>query len=74
MSVPSFIKLSPNMSMSTLINALNTNFNQIQSQDRRKVITDENGTDRILLGRHSSGEYVVAISARGIDVNKALGQ
>ena len=68
MSVPSYIKLSPNMNTATLINALNTNFNIVQSQDRRKVITDENGTNRIILGRFPDGSYGLIISKPGVDV------
>ena len=72
MSQPSYIKLSPRMDMSTLINALNQNFNQIQSQDRRKVITDEDGYDRIVLGKLVDGTYNLVISAPGIDVNDTI--
>lgn len=60
------------MDMSTLINALNQNFNQIQSQDRRKVITDEDGYDRIVLGKLVDGTYNLVISAPGIDVNDTI--
>lgn len=74
MSVPSYIKLSPNMKTATLINALNTNFNIVQSQDRTKIVTDENGVNRILIGRAPNGNYVVAISVEGVDVVTALGK
>lgn len=57
--------------MATLINALNTNFNQIQSQDRRKVITDEDGIDRIVIGKQENGQYAVKVSGVGKDVNTA---
>ena len=56
------------MDMSTLVNALNQNFNQVQSQDRRKIITDENGTDRIILGKFPDGTYGLIVSKEGIDV------
>lgn len=71
MSVPSYIKLSPQMDMATLINALNTNFNQIQSQDRRKVITDEDGLDRIVLGKQEDGTYAIRVTGVGKDVDTA---
>lgn len=71
MSVPSYIKLSPQMDMATLINALNQNFNQIQSQDRRKVITDEDGFDRIVLGKQENGSYAIKVSEDGKDANTA---
>ena len=60
------------MGTATLINALNTNFNQIQSQDRIKVITDENGVDRIVIGRLPDGTYGIAISKPGNDVLEVL--
>ena len=71
MSVPSYIKLSPQMDMATLVNALNTNFNQVQSQDRRKVITDEDGNDRIVLGKQEDGTYAIRVSGVGNDVDTA---
>lgn len=71
MSVPSYIKLSPQMDMATLINALNQNFNQIQSQDRRKVITDEDGYDRIVLGKQDNGTYAIKVSEAGKDADTA---
>lgn len=57
--------------MATLINALNQNFNQIQSQDRRKVITDEDGNDRIVLGKQEDGTYAIRVSESGKDVDVA---
>ena len=71
MSVPSYIKLSPQMDMATLINALNQNFNQVQSQDRRKTITDEDGKDRIVLGKQDDGTYAIRVSGVGKDVDTA---
>src|SRR5690606_32555005 len=71
MSVPSYIKLSPQMDMATLINALNNNFNQVQAQDRRKVITDEDGNDRIVLGKQDDGTYAIRVAETGKDVNTA---
>lgn len=71
MSVPSYIKLSPQMDMATLVNALNQNFNQVQSQDRRKVITDEDGNDRIVLGKQDDGTYAIRVSEDGKDVDTA---
>lgn len=59
------------MDMATLVNALNQNFNQVQSQDRRKVITDEDGNDRILLGKQEDGNYSIKVSEAGKDVNTA---
>jgi len=59
------------MDMATMVNALNTNFNQVQSQDRRKVITDEDGKDRIVLGKQEDGTYAIRVSGVGEDVDTA---
>ena len=66
------IQLTPNMDMSTLTNALNDMFRQIESENRTQVIKDEDGKNRILIGRAPKGNYVVAISKKGVDVLKAL--
>lgn len=66
------IQLTPNMDMSTLTNALNDMFRQIESENRTQVIKDEDGKNRILLGRAPKGNYVVAISKKGVDVLEAL--
>jgi hypothetical protein len=59
------------MDMATLINALNQNFNQVQLQDRRKVITDEDGNVRIILGKQDDGTYAINVSGDGDDVRTA---
>lgn len=66
------IQLTPNMDMSTLTNALNDMFRQIESENRTQVIKDEDGKNRILIGRAPKGNYVVAISKKGVDVQEAL--
>lgn len=66
------IQLTPNMDMSTLTNALNDMFRQIESENRTQVIKDEYGKNRILIGRAPKGNYVVAISKKGVDVLEAL--
>lgn len=68
------IQLTPNMDMSTLTNALNDMFRQIESENRTQVIKDEDGKNRILIGRAPKGNYVVAISKKGVDVLEALGK
>lgn len=68
----SLIQLTPNMDMSTLTNALNDMFRQIESENRTQVIKDEDGKNRILIGRAPKGNYVVAISKKGVDVLEAL--
>ena len=74
MSVPSYIKLSPQMDIATLVNALNTNFNIAQSQDRRKVVTDEDGNDRIVIGKQLDGTYDIIIAKTGIDVDSLFSE
>lgn len=67
------IQLTPNMDMATLVNAINDMMRQIESENRTKIITDENGQKRAIIGRAPNGEYLIAISAQGIDVIDALG-
>ena len=67
------IQLTPNMDMATLVNAINDMMRQIESENRTKIIVDENGQKRAILGRAPSGEYLIAISAKGVDVVNALG-
>lgn len=57
--------------MATLVNALNQNFNQVQSQDRRKVITDEDGNDIIVIGKQEDGRYAIKVAENGKSVATA---
>lgn len=66
------IQLTPNMDMATLTTAINDMFRQIESENRTQVIKDEDGKNRILIGRAPKGNYVVAISKKGVDVLEAL--
>lgn len=59
------------MPTEVMIDAINQNFRQLESESRRKVITDENGVDRILIGREEGGKYAVKVSGDGKDVNRA---
>lgn len=68
------IQLTPNMDMATLVNAINDMMRQIESENRTKTIVDEDGVKRTIIGRAPNGEYLIAISAKGIDVIEALGQ
>ena len=62
------IQLTPNMDMATLVNAVNDSFRQVESENRTKVIKDDAGQNRILLGRDPNGKYVLAITIPGKDV------
>lgn len=66
------IQATPGMSMAELATAINNNFQQIESENRTKVIKDEDGVNRILLGRGPKGNYILAISVKGTDVLTAL--
>ena len=68
------IQLTPNMDINALVQAINDNFRQVESENRTKIITDEDGKQRAIIGRAPNGEYLIAISAKGIDVLDALGQ
>ena len=67
------IQLTPNMDTATLVNALNDMMRQIESTNRTQIIKDEDGKQRAIIGRAPNGEYLIAISAKGIDVIDALG-
>lgn len=66
------IQLTPNMDPATMVDAINNNFRQIESENRTKVIKDEDGQNRILIGRDPKGKYVVAITIPGKDVIKEV--
>ena len=59
------------MDSATLINALNQNFNIVQSRDRSDVITDEDGFDRIVIGKQEDGSYNIKVSEPGVSVGDA---
>lgn len=60
------------MDQSTMATAINATFQQIEAENRTKVIKDETGNNRILLGRAPKGNYVLAITIPGKDVIKEL--
>ena len=62
------IQLTPNMDMATMTAAINDVFRQIESENRAKVIKDEDGNNRIILGRFPDGTYGLIISKVGVDV------
>lgn len=66
------IQLTPNMEMGTMVNAINNNFRQIEAESRTKIIKDETGVRRIIIGRAPSGEYLFAITVPNKDVIKEL--
>ena len=66
------IQLTPNMNMEMLTAAVNDMMRQIESTNRTQIIKDEDGVNRVLIGRGPKGNYVVAISVKGKDVVKEL--
>lgn len=67
----SMIQITPGMDLSTMAAALSENFKQIESENRTKIIKDENGNERIILGRYSNGKYGMKVSPAGINVQDA---
>ena len=66
------IRATPAMSSAELANVINDLADQVESENRTKVIRDENGQNRILIGRAPDGKYVVAITVPNKDVVKEL--
>ena len=62
------IPLTPNMDPTAMAQAINQNFEQLESENRTKVFKDDQGANRILIGRDPKGNYVVAITVPGKDV------
>lgn len=62
------IRLTPNMDQVTMVQAINDTLSQIESENRTKVIKDESGTPRIIIGQFPNGEYGVIVSKPGKNV------
>jgi len=65
------LKLTESMPQNVMIDAINQNFRQIEGESRRKVVTDENGYDRIIIGRQEDGTYSIKVSGTGVSVGTA---
>jgi hypothetical protein len=61
------------MTQEQLISTLNENFAQVENESRTKIIRDETGVNRIIIGKFPDGTYGLAISKVGVDVLTALG-
>lgn len=66
------IPITPNMDTDAMAQAINQNFEQLESENRTKVIRDENGQNRILIGMQPNGKYGVYITKPGVDVLEEL--
>ena len=62
------IQLTPGMDQKTMVSAINDAFRQIESENRTKIIKDENGDNRIIIGRLPDGTYGIVISKPAVDV------
>lgn len=62
------IPLVPGMDDNTRTNIINENFQQIEAENRTKVIRDENADDRIIIGKMPDGSYGIMISNEGFNV------
>ena len=58
----SVMRATPNMSAADLATVINSIADQLESENRTRVVRDETGVDRILIGRAPKGNYVVAIT------------
>lgn len=65
------IQLTPGMDSNSMISAINNNFRQIESENRTKIIKDEDGVKRVLMGRAPDGTYSLRVSRDGVDVETA---
>ena len=68
----SVMRATPGMSVADLATVINSLADQLESEGRTKVVRDESGVDRVLIGRAPKGNYVVAITVPTKDVVKEL--
>lgn len=64
----SVMRATPGMTVADLTTVINSLADQLESQNRTQVVRDENGVDRVLIGRAPKGNYVVAITVPGKNV------
>ena len=62
------ITITPGMDENTMIYVINTNLQQVEAENRNKVIRDEQDDDRIIIGRIHDGTYGIVISNKGVNV------
>lgn len=61
------IQLTPGMTVAEIATAVNNTHRQIEAENRTKVVKDENGVNRIILGRMPDGSYGLLVTKPGID-------
>jgi hypothetical protein len=59
------------MDQQQLISAISQNFRELENNSIHTVYKDEQGTNRILIGRRSDGSYGIDVSQTGNDVTEA---
>lgn len=65
------IQLTPGMDPSTMTAAINDMFRQVEAENRTKIIKDETGVNRIIIGRGPDGKYGLRVSMPTKDVLKS---
>jgi len=58
----SVMRATPSMTVADLATVINSLADQLESENRTRVVRDESGVDRVLIGRAPKGNYVVAIT------------
>jgi len=58
----SVMRATPGMTVADLATVINSLADQLESENRTRVVRDESGVDRVLIGRAPKGNYVVAIT------------
>lgn len=62
------IEVQPGMDQDTMAQVINNNFRQVAESNRTNIITDENGYNRIIIGKFPDGTYGIIISKPGVDI------
>lgn len=62
------VRIQPGMDSQMMASVINDNFAMLENLNRTQMFRDENGTNRIILGRLPDGTYGLVISKPGINV------
>lgn len=57
-----------------MVNAVNDAFRQVEAENRSRIIRDESGVNRVIMGRYPDGTYGIKVSKPGNDVTTAAGK
>lgn len=61
-------EITPNMDKGTQASVINNNFKQLVADSVTRVVTDNDGNGRVLIGRKADGSYGVDVSLEGREV------